>query len=92
MRIIVKPQALVTNRACVLFMEALSVSVTIASISLHLPDALPDHLVHPKASSTSDLHTAEVCLHWLLGSHNLSPNPSLRHLKAHPISNATKPA
>jgi hypothetical protein len=41
----------------------LPVFATIASISVHLLDALPDHQAHPKASSTSDLHTAEVCLH-----------------------------
>jgi hypothetical protein len=38
-------------------MEALSVSATIANIFVHLLDALPDHAAHPKASSTSDLHT-----------------------------------
>jgi hypothetical protein len=45
------------------FKEALSAFATIASISVHLLDALPDHPVHPKASNTNDLHTAEVCLH-----------------------------
>jgi hypothetical protein len=43
--------------------QPLSVFATIASIPLHPLDALPDHPVHPKACSTSDLHTAEVCLH-----------------------------
>jgi hypothetical protein len=35
----------------------LSVFATIASIFVHLLDALPDHQAHPKASNTSDLHT-----------------------------------
>jgi hypothetical protein len=36
-------------------MEALSVVATIANTFVHLPDALPDHPVHPKASSTSQV-------------------------------------
>jgi hypothetical protein len=37
--------------------QHLSVFATIASIFLHLLDALFDHPAHPKASNTSDLHT-----------------------------------
>jgi hypothetical protein len=43
--------------------QPLSVFATIGGISLHLLDALHDQPDHPKASNTSDLHTAEVCLH-----------------------------
>jgi hypothetical protein len=40
----------------VLFMEALSVFATIASISLHRLDALPYHPVHPKKPATPAIY------------------------------------